>query len=213
MPFSTETFIVNNRILPPPPPETVKPLPGQITYIPGKTPNPEETVLKLPIVGIGSTTPEFPTKPMIIKVISYEELDEATNIKKPKIIKIGIGSTGIIFREEIEGQSIVANNNVKGDVEGNVSGDINSTGISSFSNVKVGGVSINAGVITATSFEGDVNGSVNGTVTGNLTGDVNAGIVTATSISNGTNFLSFSVSGSDLTLTITGVGSTTLKLA
>lgn len=54
---------------------------------------------------------------------------------------------------------------------------------------------------------------LNSDLIGNVTGDVDAGIVTTTSISNGTNVLSFSVSGSDLTLTITGVGSTTLKLA
>lgn len=40
------------------------------------------------------------------------------------------------------------------------------------------------------------------------------GITTSTGgISNGTNILSFSVSGSNLTLTVTGVGSTTFTLS
>jgi hypothetical protein len=44
--------------------------------------------------------------------------------------------------------------------------------------------------------------------------NISAGIVTSTGgISNGTRTLSFSVSGSNLILTVTGVGSTTLKLA
>jgi len=40
---------------------------------------------------------------------------------------------------------------------------------------------VTVGVITATSFSGDVTGNVTGNLTGNVTGDVNAGILTATS--------------------------------
>jgi hypothetical protein len=40
-----------------------------------------------------------------------------------------------------------------------------------------------------------------------------SGIVTSTGNSNGTNTLTFSVSGSDITFSVAGIGSTTLKLA
>jgi len=40
---------------------------------------------------------------------------------------------------------------------------------------------VTVGVITATSFSGDVTGNVTGNLTGDVTGDVNAGILTATS--------------------------------
>ena len=40
---------------------------------------------------------------------------------------------------------------------------------------------VTVGVITATSFSGDVTGDVTGNITGDVTGDVNAGILTATS--------------------------------
>ena len=40
---------------------------------------------------------------------------------------------------------------------------------------------VTVGVITATSFSGDVTGNITGNLTGDVTGDVNAGILTATS--------------------------------
>jgi len=52
-------------------------------------------------------------------------------------------------------------------IDGNVSGDVNSTGVSTFTTLKVGtGVTISDGIVTATTFSGDL--------TGNVTGNINS---------------------------------------
>jgi hypothetical protein len=48
-------------------------------------------------------------------------------------------------------------------IDGNVSGDINSTGVSTFSTLKVGeSVNISSGIITATTFSGSLTGNATG---------------------------------------------------
>ena len=72
-------------------------------------------------------------------------------------------------------------------IDGNVNGDINSTGVSTFTTLKVGTtVTINSGVVTATSFVGNLTGNVTGNVTGNATGlsgtpNITVGAITAAS--------------------------------
>ena len=57
-------------------------------------------------------------------------------------------------------------------IDGDVSGNVNSTGVSTFSTLKVGtGVTINSGIVTATTFSGNVTGNITGNVTGNVTGN------------------------------------------
>jgi len=52
-------------------------------------------------------------------------------------------------------------------IDGNVSGDINSTGVSTFTTLKVGtGVTISGGIVTATTFSGALTGNVTGNATG-----------------------------------------------
>ena len=52
-------------------------------------------------------------------------------------------------------------------IDGNVSGDVNSTGVSTFTTLKVGtGVTIGSGIVTATSFVGNITGNVTGNATG-----------------------------------------------
>jgi len=52
-------------------------------------------------------------------------------------------------------------------IDGNVSGDVNSTGVSTFTTLKVGtGVTISGGIVTATTFSGDLTGNVTGNATG-----------------------------------------------
>jgi cytoskeletal protein CcmA (bactofilin family) len=68
-------------------------------------------------------------------------------------------------------------------IDGNVSGDINSTGVSTFSTLKVGeSVNISSGIITATTFSGNLTGNVTGNATG-LSGTPNivVGSITAAS--------------------------------
>ena len=72
-------------------------------------------------------------------------------------------------------------------IDGNVNGDVNSTGVSTFTTLKVGTtVTINSGVVTATSFVGNLTGNVTGNVTGNATGlsgtpNITVGAITAAS--------------------------------
>jgi hypothetical protein len=68
-------------------------------------------------------------------------------------------------------------------IDGNVSGDINSTGVSTFSTLKVGAsVNISGGIVTATTFSGNLTGNVTGNATG-LSGTPNivVGSITAAS--------------------------------
>jgi cytoskeletal protein CcmA (bactofilin family) len=68
-------------------------------------------------------------------------------------------------------------------IDGNVSGDINSTGVSTFSTLKVGeSVNISGGIVTATTFSGNLTGNVTGNATG-LSGTPNivVGSITAAS--------------------------------
>ena len=52
-------------------------------------------------------------------------------------------------------------------IDGNVSGNVNSTGVSTFSTLKVGTtVNISGGIVTATSFSGNLTGNVTGNATG-----------------------------------------------
>jgi len=56
-------------------------------------------------------------------------------------------------------------------IDGNISGDINSTGVSTFSTLKVGSsVDISGGIVTATTFSGNLTGNVTGNISGNATG-------------------------------------------
>jgi len=90
-------------------------------------------------------------------------------------------------------------------IDGSVSGDVNSTGVSTFTTLKVGtGVTISGGIVTATTFSGALTGNATGlSGTPNITvGTIGAtslnasGVVTATS---------FSGSGANLT----GIAATT----
>ena len=56
-------------------------------------------------------------------------------------------------------------------IDGDINGNVNSTGVSTFSTIKVGtAVTISAGSVTATSLSGNLTGNVVGNVTGNATG-------------------------------------------
>ena len=85
---------------------------------------------------------------------------------------------------------------MSGNITGNIDGDVNSTGVSTFTQLSVtglvnvgtaatfnsGGLDV-TGVTSSTSFvgplTGNVTGNVTGNLTGNLTGDVSSGITTA----------------------------------
>ena len=72
-------------------------------------------------------------------------------------------------------------------IDGDVSGNVNSTGVSTFSTLKVGAsVNISGGIVTATSLSGNLTGNVVGNVTGNATGlsgtpNITVGAITAAS--------------------------------
>ena len=72
-------------------------------------------------------------------------------------------------------------------IDGDINGNVNSTGVSTFSTIKVGtAVTINSGVVTATSFVGNLTGNLTGNVTGNATGlsgtpNITVGAITAAS--------------------------------
>jgi hypothetical protein len=68
-------------------------------------------------------------------------------------------------------------------IDGDVSGNVNSTGVSTFSTLKVGtAVTINSGVVTATTFSGNLTGNVTGNATGlSGTPNITVGSITAAS--------------------------------
>ena len=113
---------------------------------------------------------------------------------------VGFNSTG-----DIKASGIVTATTFVGNVTGNITGNINSAGVGTFNNIKVGTITIGSGVITATTFRGSVVGDVTGTASTaqNLTGTPNisvnnitannynsTGIITASIINSG-----FSTSG------------------
>ena len=68
-------------------------------------------------------------------------------------------------------------------IDGDVSGNVNSTGVSTFSTLKVGtGVTINSGIVTATTFSGNLTGNVTGNATGlSGTPNITVGAIIASS--------------------------------
>ena len=110
---------------------------------------------------------------------------------------VGINSTGGIVAT-----GVVTATNFKGDVEGasivgNLTGNVNSTGLSTVGGVKVenahissvlsvGSTSLNVtGVATAASFVGPLTGAVTGNVTGNVTGDLTGDVSAISIVSTG----------------------------
>lgn len=68
-------------------------------------------------------------------------------------------------------------------IDGDVSGNVNSTGVSTFSTLKVGAsVNISSGIVTATTFSGNLTGNVTGNATGlSGTPNITVGAITAAS--------------------------------
>jgi hypothetical protein len=68
-------------------------------------------------------------------------------------------------------------------IDGDVNGNVNSTGVSTFSTLKVGAsVNINSGIVTATTFSGNLTGNVTGNATGlSGTPNITVGAITAAS--------------------------------
>ena len=68
-------------------------------------------------------------------------------------------------------------------IDGNVSGNVNSTGVSTFSTLKVGAsVNISSGIVTATTFSGNLTGNVTGNATGlSGTPNITVGAINASS--------------------------------
>ena len=68
-------------------------------------------------------------------------------------------------------------------IDGNVSGNVNSTGVSTFSTLKVGAsVNISSGIVTATTFSGNLTGNVTGNATGlSGTPNITVGAIIASS--------------------------------
>ena len=94
---------------------------------------------------------------------------------------VGINSLGNILAS-----GIITATTFSGSLSGNLSGDVNSTGVGTFNNLKVGTVTIGSGVVTATTFRGSIVGDVTGTASTatSLSGtpNITVGTVTASKI-------------------------------
>jgi hypothetical protein len=68
-------------------------------------------------------------------------------------------------------------------IDGNLNGNVNSTGVSTFSTIRVGStVTISGGIVTATNFNGNLTGSVTGNATGlSGTPNITVGAIIASS--------------------------------
>ena len=101
----------------------------------------------------------------------------ATFTDDAQITAGGLTVTGVTTSTSFDG-NITGNvtGNVVGDITGDVTGDLSgsvNSGISTFTVLKVGtAVTMSAGIITATSFVGNITGNVTGDITGDVTGNV-----------------------------------------
>ena len=100
----------------------------------------------------------------------------------------GINATGVVTATSFSGS-------LSGNVTGDLIGNVNSSGVSTFTNLLVGtGVTINSGIVSATTFSGNLSGNAAGlsgtpniTVGSVTSGNINSsGIVTASSVIVGT---------------------------
>ena len=110
------------------------------------------------------------------------------------------GGVGISSLGHIKATGVVTATQFVGDkFIGPVTGNINSTGVSTFTDLKVGSnITATLGVITATTFSGSFSGNLTGNVTGNVVGiatsarslvdtpDITVGTITATEITANT---------------------------
>jgi len=99
------------------------------------------------------------------------------------------GGVGINSRGSILATGIITATTFSGSLTGTVTGDINSTGVGTFNNLKVGTVTIGSGVVTATTFKGSVLGDVTGTASTatSLSGTPNITVATITATAVNTN--------------------------
>ena len=103
--------------------------------------------------------------------------------------KIGINTTTSPGASDPE-LSVIGNVDVTGIItattfSGNLTGDLNSSGISTFTELKVGtAITMSAGIVTATTFIGNLTGDVTGDVTGNV--NASSGVSTFTDLKVGT---------------------------
>lgn len=137
-------------------------------------------------VGSAATHRLSPENPVIVKTSMRTEFDDSTNTVKTKTLVVGINTEGeVVFSEETESNNLTFNNNLVG----NVTGDVYS------------------GIVTATnSFNGNLTGNVSAgivTSTGGLSNGTNT-ITFSTSVVNSVTFL---------TISVAGVGATSFRLA
>lgn len=94
---------------------------------------------------------------------------------------IGINSTG-----SIKATGIITASDFYGTFRGGLVGDVYSTGVSTFTSLKVGTVTVDSGIVTATTFVGDLTGNVVGiaTTARGLIGtpNITVGVVTASKL-------------------------------
>ena len=90
-------------------------------------------------------------------------------------------------------------------IDGNINGNVNSTGVSTFSTLQVGAsVNISSGVVTATSFVGNITGNVTGNATGlSGTPNITVGTIGATSL-NASGVVTATTFSGNLTGNVTG---------
>ncbi len=95
---------------------------------------------------------------------------------------VGINSLGNILAS-----GIITATTFSGSLSGNITGDVNSTGVGTFNNLKIGtSVTIGSGVVTATTFRGTLVGDVTGTASTatSLSGtpNITVGTITASKV-------------------------------
>ena len=122
--------------------------------------------------------------------------------------RVGIGTTFPYYSLQVGNDPLTGNGF---SVDG-LTGNVNSTGISTFSTLKVGtGVTISGGIVTATSFVGSLTGDINSTgISTFSTLKVGTGVTISGGIVTATSFVG-SLTG-NVTGNVTGIASTALSL-
>ena len=122
--------------------------------------------------------------------------------------RVGIGTTFPYYSLQVGNDPLTGNGF---SVDG-LTGNVNSTGISTFSSIKVGtGVTISGGIVTATSFVGSLTGNVDSTgISTFSTLKVGTGVTISGGIVTATSFVG-SLTG-NVTGNVTGIASTALSL-
>ena len=162
------------------------------------------------LIGFARTT--FITDGVGIHTVSKIGIGTTSNVNYQLDVLGDTRVTGIVSATTFDGA--LNSTNLTGTINNDrlpdlITSNINaSSGVSTFTELKVGtAITMSAGIITATTFKGNLTGNVTGNITGNVTGNITGNVTgtatTATNLSDGANITTGTISDARLPNLIT----------